>query len=396
MTTSMQTPPTSATSGSVTDSENHPVMIIGAGPAGLAVAACLRRIGIGFVVIERESQVAHTWRHHYDRLHLHTTKRHSTLPYQKYPKGVPRYPSRQQFVDYLEEYARRFQIEPMFETEVQRAFHDENQWVLETNKGAFRGSNLVVASGYNRIPKVPAFNGLERFGGEVLHSSQYKNGAPFNGKRVLVVGCGNSGAEIALDLHEHGAQTSLVVRNPIHVAPRDVLGNPSQNTNILLNKLPVGVADAIATTILRLIVGDLSSYGIHRPEEGPNAQILKYGRIPLIDVGTIAQIKNGHITVRPGVERFTETWVVFEDEKAEAFDAVIMATGYRSGLEEFMDDADSLLNERGYPNAFGEEMHEGLYFIGFRNPPTGNIRETHLEAKRIVASIQKKSALLSS
>jgi len=268
--------------------------------------------------------------------------------------------------------------------------------VLETNHGLFRGSNLVVASGYNRIPKTPEFRGLERFGGEVLHSSNYKNGAPFKGKRVLVIGCGNSGAEIALDLHEHGAQTSLVVRNPIHVAPRDVLGNPSQNTNILLNKLPVRVADTIATTILRLIVGDLSSYGIHRPKEGPNTQILKYGRIPLIDVGTIAHIKSGEISVRPGVERFTETWVVFEDEKAEAYDAVIMATGYRSGLEEFMDDAESLLNERGYPWAFGEEMQDGLFFIGFRNPPTGNIRETHIEAKRIVAAIKGKQKRLSS
>jgi indole-3-pyruvate monooxygenase len=380
----------------VTQGEKSPVVIIGAGPAGLAVAACLNRAGIENIVLEKEQTVAHTWRNHYDRLHLHTTKRHSTLPYHKYPKNIPRYPSRQHFVDYLEEYARTFNIQPRFETEVHRASHHGSDWVLETHNGSFRSTNLVVASGYNRIPQIPEFRGLERFEGEVLHSSAYKNGAPFKGKRVLVIGCGNSGAEIALDLHEHGAETSLVVRNPIHVAPRDVLGNPSQNTNILLNKLPVGVADTIATTILRLIVGDLSPYGIHRPKEGPNAQILKYGRIPLIDVGTIAHIKSGEISVRTGVERFTETWVVFEDEKAEAYDAVIMATGYRSGLEEFMDDAQSLLNERGYPRTFGEEMQDGLFFIGFRNPPTGNIRETHIEAKRIVAAIKGKQKRLSS
>jgi hypothetical protein len=174
-----------------------------------------------------------------------------------------------------------------------------------------------------------------------------------------------------------------------------VLGNPSQNTNILLNKLPVGVADAIAVTLLRLIVGDLSSYGIERPKEGPNTQILKYGRIPLIDVGTIECIKRGEIQVQPGVDRFTETWVVFDDENAEAYDAVIMATGYRSGLEEFMDGAEDLLNERGYPRVFGEEMNEGLFFIGFKNPPTGNIRETHKEAKRIVRAVERKQKRLS-
>ncbi|HEY2905075.1 MAG TPA: NAD(P)-binding domain-containing protein, partial [Vicinamibacterales bacterium] len=229
----------------------------------------------------------------------------------------------------------------------------------------------------------------QSFTGSVVHTQNYKNPQPYVGKRTLVVGCGNSGAEIALDLAERGVDAAMVVRGPVHVVPRDLFGRPSQETSIMLSVLPIAMRDALVAPVLRMAVGDLSRWGIERPACGPNRMIEDTGRIPILDVGTIAQVKAGRIRVLPGIQDVLPDRVRFVDGRTEAFDAIILATGYRPGLDRFVADFEQLSDARGRPHPCGAETRiRGLFFVGFRNPPTGALREISREAPRVAAAIR--------
>jgi cation diffusion facilitator CzcD-associated flavoprotein CzcO len=370
----------------------EPVVIIGAGPAGLAVAACLHRAGIGSLILEQGEQVGSAWRQHYDRLHLHTIRLFSSLPYYPFPKGYPRYLSRLQVIEYLESYARHFQSEPKFGQKVIRARLSNNRWEVQTQDCTYYAANVVVASGYNHVPYLPAWPGQTSFAGTILHSSEYRNGEPFRGQKVLVVGFGNSGGEIAIDLWESGADTSLAVRGPVNVVLRDPLGIPVQVFIILQRRLPPRVADAMNAPILAATIGDLKKYSLQKSSKGPLTEFHERGRVPLIDVGTLKLIEQGKIHIRPGIERFTEDQVVFTDGSAETFDAVLLATGFRPHVDAFLDDA-STFDEDGTPLTSGRQAGVvGLYFCGFYVSPTGMLWEINAEARRISAEIVRNTA----
>lgn len=307
------------------------------------------------------------------------------------PAEYPRYPSRQQVVDYLDDYAKAFGLEPQLGVSVERVQRQQNGWEVTTSVGTWNARNVVVATGYNRVPNRPDTPGLDQFAGLVQHTSEYQNGAALQGKRVLVMGCGNSGAEIALDLHEHGALPWLVVRSPVHVAPRDLFGRGAQQTAILLSRLPLWLADRIAAWTLRLAVGDLSKYGIIRPKKGPIRMVIEHGRVSMLDIGTLALIRAGKVPVVPEVARFSTNEASFSDGRTLPFDAVVLATGFRSGLAGFLSSAAEFTNDRGLPTRHGEAAAPGLYFTGFRNPPTGALREIALEAPRIARDIAAAS-----
>jgi indole-3-pyruvate monooxygenase len=364
-------------------------VVIGAGPAGLAVSASLRRAGLPHLVVDRAHDVGASWREHYDRLHLHTVKRHSSLPFSPWPRETPRYPSRADMVRYLERYAEQHRITPRFGVEVRRVTREPHHFTVDTSAGRLKPRFVVVATGYNSVANRPEFPGLSRFTGRVVHTETYKNPQPYLGRRTLVVGCGNSGAEVALDLAEQGVDVAMVVRGPVHVVPRDLLGRPSQESGIMLSHLPVAVRDALVSPILRLAVGDLSRWGIVRPALGPTRLIEDEGRIPILDVGTIGHVKAGRIRVRPAVQEVLADRVRFLDGRNEPFDAIILATGYRPGLDRFIDGFESISDERGRPHRFGAETAiPGLFFVGFRNPPTGAIREISREAPRVATALR--------
>jgi indole-3-pyruvate monooxygenase len=371
--------------------EQTSVIILGAGPSGLAAAACLREKGVPFVILERSGAVGSTWRNHYERLHLHTIKQFSALPGLPWPSTVPMYPSREEVVAYLERYAAKFQIAPRFGCEVTSARHDGSHWVVRAGEDELRAPALIVATGYNRVPKQPSWPGQDRFRGVIIHSSAYKNGAAYRGKRALVVGIGNSGGEIALDLWEHGAATSISVRSPIHVVPRDLFGLPAQvNSLFLLGRLPPKIADRIANALLDRVLGDLSRYGLHRPTLGPVSQVLEQGRIPLIDIGTVELVKQGHIKIFPGPRELTENGVTFTDGREIPVEVIVLATGYRAALEGVLEDAERYVDERGYPRRHGVEAETpGLYFIGYRNPLTGQLHDIAVEARRVAGAVAR-------
>lgn len=366
------------------------VLVIGAGPAGLATAARLREKGISFEILEQSQAVAPSWRQHYDRLHLHTVRERSHLPFMEFPGHYPRYVSRRMLVDYFEAYAKAFDIRPHFGEEVSAIRPTGAGWEVHTRSGkSFAAPHVVVATGLNRVPNRPGYDGEEKFGGRILHSREYKNPKPFRGQRVLVIGFGNTGAEIALDLSEHDISTSLSVRGPVNVVPRDFLGNPTQKTAFALARLPTWLGDWIGAQVQRLAFGNLRPYGLVPSGVPPARQLRETGKTPVIDIGTIEKIKTGKIRVKPGIERFTETGARFEDGTEAPFDTVILATGYRARLEDFLPFTDGLFDRYGIPKeVVGKEKYKGLYFLGFDNyKPGGGLGVIYQDSEVVARAI---------
>ena len=359
-------------------------IVVGAGPAGLACAATLRAKGVSVTVVEKAGQVGSAWRGHYDRLHLHTDRKHSGLPGMAMPVTYPLYPSRAQMVEYLEGYAARFDIRPVFATEVLSVRQRGTRWSLRTSNGAIDAPVAVVATGIASAPYRPTWPGMEIYRGNVAHSSDYRNPAPYVGKRVLVVGFGNSGGEIALDLAEAGVDVALAVRGPVQILPRDLLGLPIVTWAIIYRHLPARLVDLINAPVLRLALGSMEKLGLRRAAKGPLQMIREDGRVPLIDVGTLDKIRDGSIKIRPGIDRLTADGVIFDDGRNENFDAMILATGFRPDLRRLVADVENVFDQKGMPLAVGRSTAApGLYFCGQVTSPTGQLREIGIEAQRI-------------
>lgn len=370
----------------MSSAEATEAIVIGAGPAGLACAAMMKQAGLAPLVLERASAVGAVWRRHYDRLQLHTDKGHSGLPGLAMPREYPKFPSRKQVVQYLEAYARYFAITPRLNTTAKRIACADGGWRVETNSEALTAPAVVVATGMVGSPVRPSWPGGDGFPGPMIHSSEYRNPKPYAGKRVLVVGFGNSGGEIALDLAEKQLPVTLSVRSPVRIVPREILGLPILSWAIVLQHLPTRVADALSAPLVWLTVGSPERLGLRTSDKGPLTMVEEDGRIPLLDVGTVDAIRAGRIEVRPGIERFEGETAVFVDGTRAPFDAVILATGFRPDLRPLLPNVEGVLDAAGLPRVSGRATSQpGLYFCSFRVSPTGQLREIGIEAKRIAA-----------
>ena len=366
-------------------------LIVGAGPAGLAVGAALRMANVPFTILERATRIADSWHGHYSRLQLHTPKAHSALPFRAFPRGYPRYPSRQQVVDYLDDYARAFDLTPELGREVSRCTRgDDGVWTVSTSQREYRAHRVVVTTGNACRPCRPRWPGDDTFPGTVIHSNAYTNGESFRGKRVLVVGFGNSGAEIALDLADHGARCSVSVRSAVNVIPRELFGLPVVTFALLYRPFPARLADKLSAMTVRATVGDLASAGLVKSDVGPMTDIAERRRIPVIDVGTLARMRRGEIVARKGIESFAGREVRFADGTRDEFDAVVLATGYTTGLASMFRDHRSVLDGAERPLTSGRESSvPGLYFCGYNVVSTGMLRQIGIEARAIGKALSR-------
>jgi thioredoxin reductase len=305
------------------------VVVVGAGPAGLDTARELRRLGFEPRLLERGSELGHTWANLYDSLTLHTGKHMSTLPGLGFGRGTPLFPRRGDFLDYLRRYARTFGLSPETDTPVLRAVAPTGgePWRLHTPVGVVEADAVVFATGIVSNPVTPELPGREWFLGRVIHSVDYRRPEPFEGRRVLVVGVGNSGGEISAELAEVAVDVAVSVRSGANVVPLTLAGIPIQYIGKFIWNLPRPARMRIIDLIRR---GTEARRGppVLRPlgwEEEPP-------RIPLIGFHLDDAIRSGRVRVLPEIASLEGDSVRFSDGAVEPFDDVILATGYRAAL----------------------------------------------------------------
>ncbi|MER7310596.1 flavin-containing monooxygenase [Streptomyces halstedii] len=392
-------PDSSAAPAALSDStdrtDHRPVYVVGGGPGGLATAAALRERGVRAVVLEKAGDVGDSWRRHYERLHLHTTRRWSSLPGLAMPRRFGRWVSRADMVRYLEKYAEHHDLEVVTGVEVSRIDRaaDGTGWRLSATGGrVLTGRAVVVATGFNHTPLIPEWPGRQGFTGTLLHAADYREPGPYAGKDVLVAGIGNTGAEIAVDLVEGGAaRVRIAVRTPPHIVRRSTAGWPAQATAVLVRRLPVPLVDAAGRLMCRISVPDLSAHGLPRPRKGLYSRV-RQGAIPVQDVGLVAAVKSGRVVPVAAVESFDGDAVVLADGTRATPDTVIAATGYTRSLEGLVGHL-GVLDDGGRPVVRGARTPKqapGLYFTGFTNPISGMLREIARDARRTAARLAAK------
>lgn len=368
-------------------------IVCGAGAAGLAAGAMLRRAGIDTLVIERSGRVAASWRSRYPALRLNTPGWMSTQPgYRATRRRYGEYPSRDKWIQYLEDYSAHHQLELCFGTEVQRIVGRNGGWQIQTTEGILDAPAVVVATGFDHDPYMPDWPGRENFSGELVHACAYREPDPYRGQDVLVVGPGVTGSEVAHLLVEGGAaRVRVACRTSPHIYRRKWLGVSINVPGVMLNHLPVRVADELAWTGERILRGNLSRYGLPRPPLGV-ATLAKKQQAPAYDEGFVASVKTGRIEIVAAVEGFDGADVLLADGSRVQPDAVIAATGYRRGLEPLVGHL-GVLDGRGTPLVHGGRQHPaapGLFFTGFRSDLSGQLRLMRFDARGIARAAARR------
>jgi cation diffusion facilitator CzcD-associated flavoprotein CzcO len=370
----------------------YQVAVIGAGPAGVSVALSLRDCGVRPLLIDGADDVGSSWRGRFDRLKLNTGRPFSHLPNRRYPKGTPMFPSRDEVVAHLDRHAREDGIELRLATTVNRIDRQPGGWRLRTSAGDIDASQVVVATGNQHTPTVPEWPGMEGFTGELLHSAEYRNPGPYQGKKALVVGCGSSGMEIVHDLATGGAAEAwLAVRTPPNIMLRSAPGGLSADViAVPLYHLPIGIADAIGRAGRRANLGDLTEFGLPIPEEGVFAAVARIDKVPaLVDMDVIDSIRDRSIEVVSTVASFDGDKVALEDGTRLDPDVVICATGYLRNLEPLVGHL-GVLDANGKPVVQGDKpAARGLRFLGFVSRPS-LIGYMAKQSKRIAKRIKRE------
>ena len=358
------------------------MLIVGAGPAGLAAAAELGRLGVPAQVLERSDVIAPSWRTRYDRLRLNTCRWNSKLrPDDPFDANVPFFPLRDHAVSYLEAFAERHDIAVRFGLQVDRIDSCPDGWRLSSGTESLTARHVIVAIGHQHTPWTPEWPGREGFGGPILHSADYRNPERFRDRDVLVVGGGCSGLDIARDLSQGGARrVRLAVRTPPNLLLKMSLGMPTDLLAAALFRVPARLADPLGRLVQRLTVGDLSRWGLPRPQEGIFTRLHDGVAPSIVAREIIAAIKARDFEIVPGVASVDAEGVRLIDGTSLTPDAVIAATGYTTGLEPLVGHL-GVLDDAGMPFQFrGVPVRPGLRFLGYA-PCMGVIGR---DARRVV------------
>jgi cation diffusion facilitator CzcD-associated flavoprotein CzcO len=369
----------------------EPVLVIGAGPAGLAAAAELRRRGVLAEIIERSDAVAASWRLRYDRLRLNTCRWNSTLSGERFPRGTPVFPVRDEFVRYLESYAWRHDLPVRFGIQVDRIDRWGDGWHLTTSDGDLVAHHVIVATGHQHTPLMPDWPGLRHYRGRLLHSAEYRNPGQFRDADVLVAGAGSSAMDIACDLARGGAaRVRVSVRSSPHMLMRASGPLPSDLLALVLFRMPARLANQVARLVRHWTVGDLAPWGLMDPREGLLSHMRRTGRRPTIVDGTVVEaIRARRFEIVAAVSSVTADGVRLADGTTLRPDAIIAATGFGTGLEPVVGHL-GVLDADGVPLASGgPAAAPGLRFTGY----VPNIKNLDCEARSVAEQVGRELAV---
>jgi putative flavoprotein involved in K+ transport len=367
------------------------VIVIGAGPAGLAVARELdHRHAIRALVVDRATAPAMSWRRRYDNFRLNTSAFLSHLPGQRIPLSVGRWPTKEDLVRYFDSYVQRQNISLRLGCDVDRIDRADGCWQLETTLGHMRARAIVLATGNYRTPAVPVWPGIATFAGTLVHSDDYSNAWPYRGCDVLVVGAGNSAADIAVQLAAGGAnRTWLAVRTPPHLVRRAIGPIPSDLFLELSAWLPASAIDPLIARVNRLMVGDVTAYGFGQPPIGLRATVQQRGRIPTLADELIAAVRSGRVEVVAAVRAVRSDRVLLADKTSLSPDVVIAATGFSTDLRGLVGHLGALDMHGNPRGGFATHIGDGLFAIGYGIPPRGPLRAIRLAAKPLARRVAR-------
>lgn len=386
----------------------HDVAVIGAGPAGLSIAYELKKMGFDPLVLEKTAAVGDVWRNHYDGVRLNSGRFFSQLPGNPFPRSTGGWPSRDEVVRVLETFPERggFKVRTRINIEKIKYDRQRNIWSIASQDGeTFESLAVVIATGGARVPIVPKWEGMETFPGEIIHSSKFKNSQTYAGKDVLVIGSGNSAAEIASRLAEHAKTVTISIRTPPHILPKSIFGIPLVGIGVATRALPRAWVDSLLYALRRLFIGDLTSHGLPFPESRVSQQFAKTQVVPILYYPFVEDIRAGRIRVIGPVKKISgKTIHAFDSietqsreqtkETTLSVDAIIAGTGFRTGIAELVQVPD-ITTFDGRPAALGDQEFPAaphLYFIGYVNPLSGQLREIRLEAGKIATKLKKQLA----
>jgi putative flavoprotein involved in K+ transport len=358
------------------------VVVIGAGPAGLAVARELEhRHRISALVVDKAAAPAVSWRNRYDNFRLNTNGFLSHLPGQRIPLTAGRWPTKEDMVRYFDRYVRCQNLALALGCEVNRIDRGADGWLLDTSSGQLRTSAVVLATGKYHTPVVPPWPGLSEFTGEVVHSGDFRNAWPFRDRDVLVVGAGNSAADIAVQLAHDGARKIwLAVRTPPHLVRRAMGPIPSDVFLELFARVPARLVDPPIARLNRLLFGDLSVYGFGRPPLGLKATLEQTGRIPTLADELVRAVRAGRVEVVAAVTAVGSQRVILDDGTALTPEVIVAATGFSTDLDGLVGHL-GILDKHGDPHGgFASHLGNGMFAIGYGIPPRGPLRAIRLAA----------------
>lgn len=358
------------------------VVVIGAGPAGLAIARELQhRHRISALVVDKAAAPAVSWRNRYDNFRLNTNGFLSHLPGQRIPLTAGRWPTKEDMVRYFDRYVRRQNITLALGCEVTRIDRAAGGWLIDTPSEQIRTPAVVLATGKYHTPVVPPWPGLSGFTGQVVHSGDFRNAWPFRGRDVLVVGAGNSAADIAVQLADDGARKIwLAVRTPPHLVRRAIGPIPSDVFLELSARVPARMVDPLIAQLNRLLFGDLSVYGFGRPPLGLKATVEQRGRIPTLADELVDAVRAGRVEVVAAVAAVERRRVILDDGTAVTPEVIVAATGFSTDLDDLVGHL-GILDEHGDPHGgFSSDLGNGMFAIGYGIPPRGPLRAIRLAA----------------
>jgi cation diffusion facilitator CzcD-associated flavoprotein CzcO/ubiquinone/menaquinone biosynthesis C-methylase UbiE len=368
----------------------HDVIVIGAGMSGLAVAYRLKRQGIRAVTLDQTQRIAEPWRRRHEQLRLNTHRHLSRLPGLALPQSAGAFASREAVIEYLEEYRRRMNLAVEHGVRVHRLDRCGSGWEAQTSCGPLRARHVIVATGRDRVPVMPAWPGTERFGGQIIHAADFGRLEAYRDRRILVVGGGNSGVDVLNHLVRIPTRELWVsIRRGTAVIPTRLGGFPVQRSAAWIGRLPTPIVDALLGATERLAFGDLERLGLPRPREGAATRLVRDGIAPAIDDGFVAALEAGRVTPVVAVARFDDSRAMLTDGTELEPDVVICATGYRPGLGRMLGHL-GILGERGFPRPPEHRVYAavpGLWLMGMWPRLQGNFYAVRSESRRIAARV---------